>query len=383
MNKTVFYWGPFIDRNVATKKAIFNSAKAVNQYSKKYFAKIINAVGEWSHEEVKENKELFYNTNVNFFESLPKYGFFKSRVSFFLIFFLSWFNLKKILREEKPTFLIIHLIVSLPMLLFFFNDFKTKLILRISGKPKLNFIRLTFWKFMNKKINKVFCPTEETKNLLINLKIFDNNKIFILSDPVFELKDFVKKKNEIIEKQNFKNNNFILIGRLTNQKNFDLIIEACTKINYELGNHVIYILGDGELHNKLESKIKTYQLQNKIILLGKVDNVYKYLFNSKAFILTSLWEDPGFVVVEAALNNTPIIASNCKSGPSEILENGKGGLLFKNNDLNSIVDKILFFLRDDKNNIKMRSVYAKKNIRKFSFFRHYINLIKLLDQTSL
>ena len=48
------------------------------------------------------------------------------------------------------------------------------------------------------------------------------------------------------------------------------------------------------------------------------------------FILTSLWEDPGFVLVEAAYNNLFIISSDCKNGPKEILDNGKRGLLFNN-----------------------------------------------------
>ena len=54
--------------------------------------------------------------------------------------------------------------------------------------------------------------------------------------------------------------------------------------------------------------------------------------NAQAFILSSLWEDPGFVLIEAAMNNLFLISSDCKNGPSEILDNGNRGYLFKNNE---------------------------------------------------
>ena len=379
MFKKIFYWGPYIDRNIATKKAIYNSAKAINQYSQIYKAKIINAIGEWNDSDINQNKELFYSSGLNIYQSLPKYGFIKSRFTFLIIFFRSWYKLKKILITEKPTYLIVHLIVSLPFLLFFFNNFKTKLILRISGKPKLNFIRLFVWKLINNKIHKIFCPTEETKELMINLKIFDTKKIFVLNDPVFEIKKFINKKNEVIKEKLFEENNFILIGRLTNQKNFDLIIDAYQKLGTSIDKYKVFIIGTGELQNHLKKKIYKYKLEKKIILLGKVENVHKYLIRSKAFILTSLWEDPGFVIIEAALNNLPIIASNCESGPSEILENGKGGYLFKNNNLPSLIKSLNLFLNDDKKKIDKMVLNSKKKIKNYSYFRHYFRLIELLN----
>ena len=71
------------------------------------------------------------------------------------------------------------------------------------------------------------------------------------------------------------------------------------------------ILGEGEERFKLEKMIKNFNLNDKIHLLGYQDNVFKYLKNSKYFILSSLWEDPGFVLIEAALSNTNIISSDC------------------------------------------------------------------------
>ena len=67
-------------------------------------------------------------------------------------------------------------------------------------------------------------------------------------------------------------------------------------------------------------------------MLGYKKNIHNLLKSCYCFILSSLWEDPGFVLIEAAANNAIIISSDCKSGPKEILDNGKGGFLFNSNN---------------------------------------------------
>ena len=117
-------------------------------------------------------------------------------------------------------------------------------------------------------------------------------------------------------------------------------------------------------------------LENYIIFLGHKKNVIKYMKNSKIFISTSLWEDPGFVLIEAALSNLTIISSDCPSGPKEIInENEHGGYLFKNNSLKDLNKKINQFLAEDNNKIYKKKIYIKKKIKKFSVFNH-VNLIK-------
>ena len=90
------------------------------------------------------------------------------------------------------------------------------------------------------------------------------------------------------------------------------------------------LLGEGEQKQILKEEAKKLTIQDKISFLGYQKNVYKYLLNADCFLLTSLWEDPGFVILEAALSNTVIISSDCPNGPNEILSNGKSGFLFKN-----------------------------------------------------
>jgi len=113
--------------------------------------------------------------------------------------------------------------------------------------------------------------------------------------------------------------------------------------------------------------------------LGYQENVYKYLLNSDCFILTSLWEDPGFVLLEAALSNTLIISSNCPNGPNEILSNGQNGFLFQNNNLSDLLNKFDEFKNLSKNELHKKKFLAKKKAKMFTQFSHFKSLKKIID----
>ena len=106
--KNIFYWSPFLS-NVATIKAVINSAHAINKYSDKnmYKTNIIDAVHEWSDYEklLKEKKiELIYLNKNSIFKLFNKNGFVMSRLSYLYIFFKSFFSLNKLLLKKKTRF---------------------------------------------------------------------------------------------------------------------------------------------------------------------------------------------------------------------------------------------------------------------------------------
>ena len=103
------------------------------------------------------------------------------------------------------------------------------------------------------------------------------------------------------------------------------------------------------------------------------------MYYAKALVLTSLWEDPGFVLIEAAYCRTSLISSDCKNGPLEFLENKNNGYLFKSNSKSDLKQKILEFKNSDVKNIKTKKFNALKESRKFSFIKHFIKLNNLLN----
>ena len=375
----IFYWAPWIG-NVGTIKAVVNSADILEKYSKNSIqTKIIDAVGEWN---IYEKKNRYINlSRIKFHKYLPKGGFFNSRLSYLIIFFFSFIPLLNLIKKEKPDFLIIQLITSLPIFLNFIFKFKTKVILRISGYPKMNFLRTLFWRIASKKIYKITFPTKSLYEQFKVLKIFDEKKMHILYDPIINYNKIVKLKNDNdIPKYIINQNCIVCIGRLTRQKNFSFLIENFALMKKKYKDYRLIIIGDGEeLKGKLTHQIKKLNLREDVILMGHQKNVYKFLKYAKVFILSSLWEEVGFVMVEAASCNVNIISSNCKNGPEEFLLNGKGGFLFKSNNSESLNKAFDKFVNSSEKELFQKRLVAKKQVKKFTFFPHFQNFVKVLN----
>jgi len=375
----VCYWSPFIDK-VATTKAVFNSVLSLNTYSKKKFEGIIiNVFGEWLNYNSNKNSYIkFYDlNNFSFLKKFSSRGFIKSRLKYFLIFILSYFPLKNFLKKEKPEYLIIHLITSLPLFLNLVNNFDTKIILRISGKPQLNFLRYLFWRLTLKKIHKVTFPTNETLNYFKELNIVDENKLQLLYDPIVHTRYLGKIKNDKFTKQK---EFYLAIGRFTRQKNFFFLIKCFEKICKKNQNIKLIILGDGEHRKNFQKYLKKKELEKNIFLPGYENNVHKYLSNCKLFILSSLWEDPGFVLVEAMFSGALVLSSDCPSGPKEILSiNKKRGVLFKSNDTKDFIKKFYEIEKLEDYELNKMKLNAKIFTKNYTLFYHYNSLIKILD----
>ena len=93
---------------------------------------------------------------------------------------------------------------SIPFVLFLIFDFQTKILFRVSGRPKLNFLRKFLWKISNKNIAMVFCNTAEQKKELISKNIFPENKVKVLYDPVYSIENVLRQRRLGLLDSNFK-----------------------------------------------------------------------------------------------------------------------------------------------------------------------------------
>lgn len=119
-------------------------------------------------------------------------------------------------------------------------------------------------------------------------------------------------------------------------------------------------------------------LNEKIHLLDFKKNIFNYMKNAECFILSSLWEDPGWVLIEAASVNRIIISSNCPNGPVEFLSNGDGGYLYDSNNKDSFL-KVFREYKNDSLQIKIKKTkITKKKVNGYTLFRHYCDLINNL-----
>lgn len=376
--KKIYYWAPCLNK-VGTVISSLNSALAMSKYEKKqYDIYMINVFGEWNEYEkiLKTNGVKIINLTFSYYNLLPKTGFILSRFSYWIIFFVSFFPLLFLLKKKQPDFIILHLITSLPLTLMNIFSFKTNFILRISGYPKLNLLRKYIWKFSMKKIYKITCPTNELISELEYKQSFLKGKLAYLSDAILNF-DTIKKTSNTLSDNSEKI--ILAAGRLTKQKNFIYLISEFKKFVNIYKNYKLIILGDGELKSEIKMLIKEHDLENKVDLKGRVENVYEYMKNSEVFVLSSLWEELGFVIVEAAFNNLYVISSDCKNGPSEFLDYGKNGIIFKSNKEGELLNAFVKFHKESDEKKFLKKILAKKMSSNYTKFRHYKILNKILS----
>lgn len=200
-----------------------------------------------------------------------------------------------------------------------------------------------------------------------------------MRDPVINIKKIKKLKKQEIEPYLEKNQFLLGVGRLTKQKNFKFLISCFQKITASQPNLKLVILGDGEEMQNLKKLILSKRLDDKVFLLGHKQNVFNYLSHAKFFILSSLWEDPGWVLLEAAASNTLILSSDCKNGPSEIIDNNKAGQLFRVNDEQDFINKFNHVMSLNKAQVDSKKLFAKKKSYLFTKFQHFKNLEKIIS----
>ncbi len=148
-------------------------------------------------------------------------------------------------------------------------------------------------------------------------KIPQKENIFIPNAIDFEEIDTLKTQDiEDKYKHIFEKKVVITIGRLTEQKAQWILLEAFSKIEEDV--HLI-ILGSGEKEEELKTLSKKLGIEKRVFFLGFQSNPFKFLYNADIFVLSSLWEGFGNVIVEAMRCELPIISTDCPSGPREIL----------------------------------------------------------------
>ena len=304
----------------------------------------------------------------------------RSRLSYIFIFLISFIPLLKILKKEKPKFLNVHLLTTLPFMLYSIFDFETKLILSIAGYPKLNFLRKFLWKKMSNKIYKVICPSNELKDELTKFNIFEKKKIFVIQDPHLNIKDINELKNDRVNEE-FQNDKKVLIsiGRLTRQKNFKFLIKNFSKLFEKNNNLQLVIIGDGEKKEELLLQVNELGLYDNIKFIGYKKNVYNYLKHSNYYISTSNWEGSSLSMIDAAYIGIPILCSDCPSGRKEFIDVDKRGYLYANNDDQDFIEKFNLMVNEEKNKIQLKLIEAKKETKKFTLFQYYKKFVEMID----
>ncbi len=238
-------------------------------------------------------------------------------------------------------------------------------------------------KTLYKRADIVFANSKgNAVDLINNFKIEDVKVIY----NIFNIDRIVNLSNRyaLLDNSRF---NFITIGRLDEGKNHQLLIKAIKEIDANL-----YIIGDGVLREELESLIKELNLEDRVFLLGKHKNPYKYISKADCFLFASKREGFPNVLVEALACRLSVISTDCQSGPREILapesdvnfqlreivEVANYGILVSINSKEKMVEAMEVI----KNSQKLRDSYKEKSLKRAMEFNKEIiidEFIKIID----
>jgi glycosyltransferase involved in cell wall biosynthesis len=131
----------------------------------------------------------------------------------------------------------------------------------------------------------------------------------------------------------------ISIGRLDEQKGYDLLLEAYAQSNSYSSHHLV-LLGSGPEEKKLKTLASQLGIAERVHFLGFKSNPWAWMRRADAFVLSSYWEGFGNVVIESMACGTPPIVSDCDFGPREIVEHNQSGLIFRSRDRKALIQAI-------------------------------------------
>jgi len=232
-------------------------------------------------------------------------------------------------------------------------------------------------------VDRIVLVSKELQDIMEEDYQIRKDKMITLYNGI-EIEKIREKKDKIIHdyKEIFNNTKiikFITVGRLHDDKGHDYLIEAFCKVRKEIKSSKLIIIGDGPLKHELETTIKRKGIENEIILLGLKKNPFKYLAKSDIFILSSKNEGFPNVLIEALACGLPIISTNCKTGPNEILEGGTYGLLVNVMDSENMAEKMIYLAK----NKELMKKYSQKSLIRADFFnfeRIFKDWVKLINR---
>jgi glycosyltransferase involved in cell wall biosynthesis len=292
----------------------------------------------------------------------------------FIVLLKRLLALKKIMRNEKPDILM-SFMESANFLNLLIRNSSTISLIGVRNYLSLSIPSIKSWliqylfrngvRFFYKYADKVFANSEASaKDLVENFKL-PERKVTFIYNPI-DLKYIREKMLEDINESIFMNERYptvITVGRMTSQKGHTDLIKAFAIVKEQIDAQLI-IMGDGILKQGLIRQAKHCSLEESVKFPGFISNVYPYLAKSTVFVLPSYYEGFPNVLLEAMAVGLPVISYDCKSGPREILENGKYGVLVEVGDYQSIAREIISLLRDDRRREKY-SVMGQMQVEKF------------------
>lgn len=217
-------------------------------------------------------------------------------------------------------------------------------------------------------------PAKDGRNIFV--KALTNIMYLFADSIVFQTKwaqsFFLKKiqyKSQIIpnpvqisaEASEIKNKKIVAVGRLIEQKNHSLLINAFKIVHEVYPEYKLYIYGEGKLKCELTKEIQSIGLEQSVFLPGNVIDIHEKIADTEIFVLSSNYEGLSNALLESMLMGLPCISTNC-AGSNEVIINNYNGILVEVGNVQELVHSILQLIKD-KDKAKILGINAKKSVQ--------------------
>lgn len=261
---------------------------------------------------------------------------------------LALFALAKYLKDRQPRCLISGMehASNLAILAKRLSHSKVKVVASIRNTLSVQYgpnsslkMRLSLWlaKLLYPRADLISAVSRECADDAAEVLGIDAKRIGHIYNPTVNPNLFEKAKEEADHPwlQDHSQPVIVAIGRLDAQKDYPMLFQAFAKVISKRACRLI-ILGDGDLRNQLEELAVSLGIAESVSMPGFTPNPYAYLARADVYALSSQFEGLPNVLIEALASGIPIVSTNCKSGPKEILAEGKWGKIVPVGDVEAM-----------------------------------------------
>ena len=288
--------------------------------------------------------------------------------------FFSIIPLVKYMREERPKVMLTALNTAnvIAIIARIISRVKFKLVISeravtsdaIKDNPLMRAKLVPFLMRMTyQKADAIVAVSFGVSDDLVNKFNLSNKNIHVVYNPVVT-KQLIKLSNEKFDHEWFGNEKvpvILAVGRLTSQKNFALLIKSFSLLLKNREARLI-ILGKGELQKELENLTIELNIRDKVSFPSFVKNPFMWMKNSSLFVLSSDYEGLPGTLIQAMACGTPVVSTDCPSGPKEILENGQWGRLVPMRNVEALSQAMMKTLDEDTHpDVALRAQYFDVN----------------------
>ncbi len=272
-----------------------------------------------------------------------------------------FFGLPKALKRITPDVAIPFMDTSIIWTCFAKLLCKVQVIMVFQVTPShaiLHTVLRPFRKLLYKRTEAAVVLTEGTFEIFDELKVKLPSRKYVIPNAI--------NSDIINQDQIFRENVILGVGRLADQKRFDVLIELFDKL--KVSDWKLWIVGEGSKRPELERMIGERHLENTVILMGAQKEIGRYYAGAKIFAMTSDFEGYPVALCEAMGNGCACISYDCETGPSELIEHNENGFLIEDKNEDQYLTFLIKLIQEPETinrlSTNARKVFDKLNVKK-------------------